>query len=79
VDVLTASLATNTDYPMESQFFERLAGRAARGEVPILRWGVALALQTCPGSDARFTEWRTALQRIDATLSPRSVWTVWTE
>ncbi|MPZ72132.1 MAG: hypothetical protein GEU74_02700 [Nitriliruptorales bacterium] len=79
VDLLATSLATHTGGGPDSTLVERLAARAARGEVPILRWGVALALQFCPDDDLRFGQWRAALQRIDATLSPRSVWTVWTE
>jgi hypothetical protein len=64
---------------MDPSLGDRLGERAARGEVPILRWGVALARQLAPSDDPRLADWRAKMQRIDATLSPRSVWTVWTE
>jgi hypothetical protein len=79
VDLITASLAAHTRQPMDPSLGDRLGERAARGEVPILRWGVALARQLAPSDDPRLADWRAKMQRIDATLSPRSVWTVWTE
>jgi hypothetical protein len=58
----------------------RLASWAEAGAVPILRWGVPLALQlVAPLADREpFARWRQALAEVARTLSPISTWTAWT-
>ena len=52
---------------------------ATAGAVPILRWGVPLALQLLGPLAGRepFARWRSALAGIERTLSPISTWTAW--
>jgi len=53
---------------------------AEAGAVPILRWGVPLALQLLsPLADREpFARWRKALAGVERSLSPISTWTAWT-
>jgi len=59
----------------------RLADRADREEVPLLRWGVGLALDILdrgPLESLALNRWREQLKQIERTLSAVSVWTAWT-
>jgi hypothetical protein len=59
---------------------QRLLPWAEKRAVPVLRWGVPIALQLLAGlPDEPFAGWRTALAAIEPRLSPISVWTAWTE
>ncbi len=62
---------------------EQISAAALQGHVPVLRWGIDLAL-TVLTPEARLTDpvvsaWYTALTTIRPQLSPRSVWTAWTD
>lgn len=78
VALLDGALTLQTRDALPAGFVEELTGRAGRGEVPILRWGVALAVRIVP-SGPGLDRWRDELARIDASLSAHSVWTVWAE
>lgn len=61
---------------------KRLRPFAERQAVPLLRWGVGLALRllqhtAAPGRP--FKQWRRALSAIEQSLSPLSIWSAWTE
>lgn len=59
---------------------EILESWATRGAVPVLHWGVSLALRLIEDgvlSGPAFDRWRDELQRIEANLSPVSVWKAW--
>jgi hypothetical protein len=60
---------------------ERLKPWAERGSVPVLRWGVPLAVQILglQTSDEVFARWRESLVGVERGLSPTSVWTAWVE
>ena len=60
---------------------ERLRPWAAAGGVPVLRWGVGIALQLLAwaGRDGAFERWRAALAEIAPRLSPLSAWTAWVD
>jgi hypothetical protein len=62
---------------------EMVSSAAEAGQVPLLRWGVALALTVLTADalpeSATFATWHAALAAIQPRLSPRSVWTAWTE
>jgi hypothetical protein len=52
---------------------------AEAGSVPLLRWGVPLALRLLEGArDEPLVRWRDALAEIGRRLSPISTWTAWT-
>ncbi len=62
---------------------EQISAAALQGHVPVLRWGIELALIVLT-PEARRTDpvvsaWYTALTTIRPRLSPRSVWTAWTD
>lgn len=59
----------------------RLRPWAEERAVPVLRWGVAIALRLLAGlgDGEPFAGWRAALAAIEPRLSPISVWTAWTE
>jgi hypothetical protein len=62
---------------------ERIRAAALQGHVPVLRWGIDLALTVLAPSERRsdpvVSSWYTALTTIRPWLSPRSVWTAWTD
>jgi hypothetical protein len=69
----TAKRATPTDEAI-------LESWATRGAVPVLRWGVPLAVRLIQDgvlSGPSFERWHGELQRINENLSPISVWTAW--
>ncbi|MEA2622260.1 MAG: hypothetical protein QOH61_1170 [Chloroflexota bacterium] len=55
----------------------RLSILAEQRQVPLLRWGVPLALELIGAAAPNATPWAADLARIDATLSPISAWTAW--
>jgi hypothetical protein len=67
--------------PLPPEAIARLASLARYREVPLLRWGVPLALEIIRAVPANraLRSWRSALERIERGLSPISVWTAWLE
>ncbi|MDI6105449.1 caspase family protein [Actinoplanes sp. NEAU-A12] len=58
----------------EDDLLPRLAGLAARGAVPVLRWGVPLAIEAA--NRHGLTDWAQGLSEVDRGLVSSSVWTV---
>lgn len=81
LDLLHASLEYRDQGRLSSRTVQVLAGHAATGAVPYLRWGVPLALDLLEGLAAPevLVRWRSRLHQVSRTLSPVSVWTTWTE
>jgi hypothetical protein len=56
---------------------------ANEGQVPVLRWGIDLAITVLTADvlshNSTIATWHAALAAIRPRLSPRSVWTAWTE
>jgi hypothetical protein len=71
--------ATGGDETFPADGVARLRAAAAAGEVPLLRWGVPLALELLDrmDGDRAVGPWRRSLEKIAASLSPISVWTAW--
>jgi len=58
---------------------DRLDRRIERGEVPLFRWGVALALDLLgEATTPPRRRWQAALEQLHRSLSSISVWTAWT-
>jgi hypothetical protein len=79
VDLLRAAL-TASGGDVSRTHLDGLKRWAEHGAVPVLRWGVALAIRLIEDDvlpKETFTRWLEALQGIEASLSPVSVWTVW--
>lgn len=80
LELLTVAAGRQTGIQADAAF-DRLTHRAQRGEVPILRWGVALALDLLDMNEHAWRpgRWRAALKKVNRSLSPISIWTAWTE
>jgi hypothetical protein len=80
IDLLRAALTTRRHKKLSRPDHVALEGWASRGAVPILRWGVPLAIRLVEdgvlSADA-FDRWVDELRTIEDTLSPHCVWTVW--
>jgi hypothetical protein len=67
----------------EDLAMEGVRWAAEAGQVPLLRWGVDLALTVLTAEalheNSKIAAWYAALAAIRPRLSPRSVWTSWTE
>jgi hypothetical protein len=58
---------------------DRLDRRIERGEVPLFRWGVALAFDLLgEATTPPRRRWQAALEQLHRSLSSISVWTAWT-
>ncbi|HZF12051.1 MAG TPA: hypothetical protein VFE33_24965 [Thermoanaerobaculia bacterium] len=81
LDLLAVTLHSAGSKGLSQAAARRLVSWAERGSVPVLRWGVSLALQLLAhgGVDGPLVRWRDALAAIEPRLSPISVWTAWTE
>lgn len=81
VDLLAAAVRDRTRKTLSDQSLARLLPHARRGAVPLMRWGVRLALELLLGrpDDPRLLPWREALEAVERNLSAISVWTAWTE
>jgi len=58
----------------------RFVSSAAQGEVPLLRWGIRLALALLPSLPRHapaLTKWGDHLREVERRLALGSVWTVW--
>jgi len=80
IDLLRAALTTRRNKKLSRPDHVALEGWAIRGAVPILRWGVPLAIRLVEDgvlSGDAFDRWIDELRRIEDTLSAHSVWTVW--
>lgn len=71
---------------VDAEWFEqvaapRLEGWAQDGSVPILRWGVPMAIQILSLGEqgSIFAAWRESLTAVERRLSRTSVWTAWVE
>jgi hypothetical protein len=64
--------------PLTIDDTKRLKILAEGRPVPLLRWGVPLALELLAAAALDASVWSSDLARIQATLSPISVWTAWT-
>ena len=80
IDLLSAAHTARMRKKVSPADREILESWAARGAVPVLHWGVSLAVRLIEdgvlGGPA-FERWRDELQRIEENLSPVSVWTAW--
>jgi hypothetical protein len=80
VDLLRAALRAFGGDDVSRTDVDGLRRWAEHGAVPVLRWGVPLAIRLIEDDvlpRATFARWLEALHRIETSLSPVSVWTVW--
>lgn len=80
IDLLSAAHTARMRRKVAPADREILESWATRGAVPVLHWGVSLAVRLIEDgvlSGSAFERWRDELQRIDESLSPVSVWTAW--
>jgi hypothetical protein len=82
LDLLTVAAGRRVgSNPAAEAASERMQRRMRRGEVPLFRWGIGLALDLLdtPGTSPPQRRWREALELVHRNLSPISVWTAWTD
>lgn len=79
IDLLQIDLHHPARLPRSA--IQQLAVWAEEGAVPLLRWGVPLAIRLLDraGEEALLLRWLDALRKVERQLSPISVWTAWTE
>ena len=81
LDLLRAAFAPPGRTGLAADVAGRLRPWAEGRAVPVLRWGVTIALRLLADlrDDEPFAGWHEALAAIEPRLSPISVWTAWTE
>jgi hypothetical protein len=82
VELLALASHHRNDIVLPAAAADQLAQRATHGEVPLLVWGVSLALRLLDRSDresASLTAWQAALRWVARRLAPHAVWTAWRE
>jgi Caspase domain len=80
LELLSAALTVRTEEHVLPEDRQRLERWAMRRAVPVLRWGVPLAVRLIEDgylAGAPFDRWHEELRTIERTLSPVSVWTAW--
>ena len=78
LDLLRIAWRARGKEPAEKEL-RRLRPWAEAGSIPLLRWGVPLALRLLAKTgDPSLVRWREALAEVSRRLSPISTWTAWT-
>lgn len=80
IDLLRAALTTRRHAKLARSDYAALTRWAVQGAVPVLRWGVPLAIRLVEDgvlTGEPFDRWTDRLRLIEETLSPHSAWTVW--
>lgn len=80
-DLLRVALVDRRRKGLSKGSVDLLLPRADRGEVPLMRWGMDLALNLLERAPMELVleAWQHRLQALAGSLSPASVWTAWTE
>jgi hypothetical protein len=81
LDLLEAAFQSARAKSLSKHTARRLLQWAEKRAVPVLRWGVPIALRLLAGLGEHepYAGWRAALAAIEPRLSPISVWTAWME
>ena len=82
IDLLRAALTTRGGKPLTPADQRSLERWARVSAVPILRWGIPIAIRLIEDAVVAgepFDRWLEDLRRIEEGLSPVSVWTAWGE
>lgn len=79
VSLLAFAAEGRRDGVISAETLERLERGAAAGAVPVLRWGVPLAVEAARTTrlGEEYTEWSEAIHAVASSLEPTSVWTMW--
>jgi hypothetical protein len=80
VDVDLLSIAANREdrERLPAKSVELLGQLAQEQHMPVMRWGVALALELLTAARLQDGAWGSNLSQISRTISPISPWTAWT-
>ncbi len=79
VSLLAYAAELRREAATSSETLERLERAAAAGAVPVLRWGVPLAVEAARTTRLgdEYPEWSAAIHVVASSLEPTSVWTMW--
>jgi hypothetical protein len=79
VSLLAFAAELRSDAAISSETLERLERGAAAGAVPVLRWGVPLAVEAARRTrlGVEHPDWSDAIHAVASSLEPTSVWTMW--
>ncbi|HEV8489948.1 MAG TPA: hypothetical protein VGQ58_09205 [Candidatus Limnocylindrales bacterium] len=78
VDLLAIAADRGDDAGLSEEGAATLGRLVAERQVPVMRWGVPLALELLRAADLSNSPWSRDLARIAEGLSPISTWTAWT-
>jgi hypothetical protein len=78
VDLLAIAAQRADGDALSADSRDKLEALAQERRVPLLRWGVGLALDLLEAAGLDRTPWAADLETIAETLSPISVWSAWT-
>lgn len=79
VDLLAIAARRGISGTLSPDDRQTLTRLATSNQVPLFRWGVALARDLLSKADLKGSEWDRLLDHIGSRLSPVSVWTAWRE